>query len=161
MNVYLNKFMVYFEIHRLHRDGFTVRQISKELVINRRTVGRYLSMSEQEFEQMMVSQADRNKVLSPYEAFVKSRLEKFGDTPAAQMHDWLKESFVDLPKVSPKTVFNFVSWVRNRHNLPFIRAPRQYGMVEELPYGRQGQVDFGEYNTVSYTHLTLPTILRV
>ena len=146
MNVYLNKFMVYFEIHRLHRDGFTIRQISKELVINRRTVGRYLSMSEQEFEQMMVSQADRNKVLSPYEAFVKSRLEKFGDTPAAQMHDWLKENFVDLPKVSPKTVFNFVSWVRNRHNLPFIRAPRQYGMVEELPYGRQGQVDFGEYN---------------
>jgi len=146
MNVYLNKFMVYFEIHRLHRDGFTIRQISKELVINRRTVSRYLSMSEQEFEQMMVSQSDRNKVLTPYEAFVKSRLEKFRDTPSAQMHDWLKENFADLPKVSPKTVFNFVSWVRSKHNLPFISSPRQYGMVEELPYGRQGQVDFGEYN---------------
>jgi hypothetical protein len=62
------------------------------------------------------------------------------------MHDWLKESFPGFPKVSPKTVFNFVSWVRNRHNLPFIKAPRQYEMVEELPYGKQGQVDFGEYN---------------
>jgi hypothetical protein len=62
------------------------------------------------------------------------------------MHDWLKENFEDLPKVSPKTVFNFVSWVRNRHNLPFIKAPRQYEMTEELPNGRQGQVDFGEYN---------------
>lgn len=146
MNVYLNKFMVYFEIHRLHRDGFTLRQISKELVINRRTVSRYLSMSELEFEQMMINQSDRNKVLSPYESFVKSRLEKFRDTSAAQMHDWLKEHFNDLPKVSPKTIFNFVSWVRRRHNLPFMKTPREYEMVEELPYGKQAQVDFGEYN---------------
>ncbi|MFC4875076.1 IS21 family transposase [Negadavirga shengliensis] len=146
MNVYLNKFMVYFEIHRLRRDGFTIRQISKELVLDRRTVSRYLSMSEPEFEQMMVNRSDRIKVLSPYESFVKSRLETFRDTPAAQMHDWLKERFKDLPKVSPKTVFNFVSWVRRTHNLPFIKTPREYGMVEELPYGKQAQVDFGEYN---------------
>lgn len=146
MNVYLNKFMVYFEIRRLYREGFSIRQISEELVLNRRTVSKYLSMSEQEFEQKMVEQSDRNKVLSPYESFVKSRLEKFRDTPAAQMHDWLKEYFKDLPKVSQKTVFNFVSWVRRRHNLPLIKAPREYEMVEELPYGKQAQVDFGEYN---------------
>jgi hypothetical protein len=53
---------------------------------------------------MMVDQSERNKVLSPYESFVKSRLEKFRDTPAAQMHDWLKEHFKDLPKVSQKYV---------------------------------------------------------
>lgn len=146
MNVYLNKFMVYFEIHRLYREGFSIRQISEELVLNRRTVSKYLSMSEQEFEQMMVGQSERNKVLSPYESFVKSRLEKFRDTPAAQMHDWLKEHFKDLPQVSQKTVFNFVSWVRQKHSLPFIRTPREYEMVEELPYGKQAQVDFGEYN---------------
>ena len=108
MNVYLNKFMVYFEIHRLYREGFSIRQISEELVLNRRTVSKYLSMFELEFEQMMIDQSERNKVLSPYESFVKSRLEKFRDTPAAQMHDWLKEHFKDLPKVSQKTVFNFV-----------------------------------------------------
>lgn len=146
MNVYLNKFMVYFEIHRLHREGFTIRQISKELVMDRRTVAKYLSMSEQQYEQMMVDQSDRVKVLSPFESFVKARLEKFGDTPAAQMHDWLKEIHPDLPKVSQKTVFNFVSWVRRKHNIPYIKPPRQYMMVEELPYGKQSQVDFGEYN---------------
>ena len=63
MNVYLNKFMVYFEIHRLYREGFSIRQISEELVLNRRTVSKYLSMSELEFEQMMVEQSERNKVL--------------------------------------------------------------------------------------------------
>lgn len=146
MNVYLNKFMVYYEIHRLSRQGFSIRQISEELVLNRRTVSRYLSMSELEFEQIIIEQSERNKVLASYESFVKSRLEKFQDTPAAQMHDWLKENYTDLPKVSPKTVFNFVSWVRRKHNLPFIKTPREYEMVEELPYGKQAQVDFGEYN---------------
>ena len=65
-------------------------------------------MSEPEFEQMVVEQSGRNKVLSLYESFFRSRLEKFWDTPAAQSQDWLKEHFKDLPKVSQKTVFNFV-----------------------------------------------------
>jgi|GEM_PF-5025087 len=62
------------------------------------------------------------------------------------MYDWLKEHFKDLPKLSQKTVFNFVSWVRRKHNLLFIKTPREYEMVEKLPYGKQAQVDFGEYN---------------
>ncbi|WP_194975901.1 hypothetical protein [Aquiflexum lacus] len=93
MDVYLNKFMVYFEIHRRYSDGFSSRRISKEPVINLRKVSMYLSMSKQGFEQMMANRSDRNKVVAPYEAFVKSRLEKFGDTPSAQMHDWLKQAF--------------------------------------------------------------------
>lgn len=145
MNVYLNKFMVYFEIHRLSREGYSMRQISEELVINRRTVSKYLSLSEQEYELLLEQQSQRNKVLLPYENFVKMRLELFRDTPSAQMHDWLKEHFEDLPKVSQKTVFNFVSWIRRKHNLPLVKVPRQYEMVEELPYGKQAQVDFGEY----------------
>lgn len=145
MNVYLNKFMVYFEIHRLSREGYSMRQISEELVINRRTVSKYLSLSEQGYELLLERQSQRNKVLLPYENFVKKRLELFRDTPSAQMHDWLKEHFEDLPKVSPKTVFNFVSWIRRKHNLPLVKVPRQYEMVEELPYGKQAQVDFGEY----------------
>lgn len=145
MNVYLNKFMVYYEIHRLSREGYSMRQISEELVINRRTVSKYLSLTEQGYELLLEQQAQRNKVLLPYEDFVKNRLELFHDTPSAQMHDWLKEHFKDLPKVSPKTVFNFVSWIRRKHNLPLVKVPRQYQMVEELPYGKQAQVDFGEY----------------
>jgi transposase len=58
----------------------------------------------------------------------------------------LKESYPELPKVSQKTVFNFVSRVRRKHNIPYIKTPRPYEVVEELPYGKQGQVDFGEYN---------------
>jgi hypothetical protein len=62
------------------------------------------------------------------------------------MHDWLKETHKDFPKVSEKTVYNFVMYVRQRYNIPQEYHKRDFFPVEELPYGKQSQVDFGEYN---------------
>lgn len=151
MNVYLAKFMMYFEIHRMHRQGHSISQISQHLVLNSgsppgRTVSKYLSMSEQEYEAFLIKQSERKKALLPYESFVKERLEQYQDTSSAQMHDWLKEHFADFPQVSQKTVFNFVCWVREKYNLPRINLQRQHHPVAETPYGKQAQVDFGEYN---------------
>jgi len=143
--------MTYYEIHRMSLEGHSVSQISKHLGLDWRTVKKYLSMGEQEYETFLIKGSEKRKLLSPYEDFVKSRLETFRDTPAAQMHDWLKEYDVDFPKVSPKTVFNFIQWVRTKHNLPNIVEYRQFQMIEELPYGKQAQVDFGEYNMRSGT----------
>lgn len=103
-------------------------------------------MSEQEYEAFLIKQSERKKELQPYESFVKERLELYQDTSTAQMHDWLKEHYADFPKVSAKTVFNFVNWVRGKFNLPRIIIHRQYHPIEEMPYGKQAQVDFGEYN---------------
>lgn len=146
MNVYLAKFMTYFEIHRMHREGYSNSKISEFLVLNRRTVSKYLSMSEAEYEEFLIKQTNREKKLLPFEDFVRQRLEEFRNTPAAQMHDWLKENHPDFPIVSQKTVFNFVSWVRKKHQLPVVKTERQFQQLEETPYGKQAQVDFGEYN---------------
>jgi transposase len=146
MNVYLAKFMTYLEIHRMHREGHSISRISQQLEVNRRTVSKYLAMSEQEYEAFLNRQSDRDKILHPYESFVKERLELYRDTSAAQMHDWLKERHSDFPSVSQRTVFNFVCWVRDKHRLPILKEPRQCQLVEETPYGKQAQVDFGEYN---------------
>jgi hypothetical protein len=146
MNVYLAKFIMYHEIHRMSREGHSSIKISQHLGLNKRTVLKYLCMSEQDYENFLISQSDRKKILLPYQSFIRQRLERFSDTSAAQMHDWLKEHHPDFPLVSQKTVFNFVHWVRDRHNLPFAKQERQYHPVEELPYGKQAQVDFGEYN---------------
>ena len=146
MNVYLAKFMTYFEIHRMHREGHSISKISEFLVLNRRTVSKYLSMSESEYEEFLTKQNNREKKLLRFEDFVRQRLEEFRNTPAAQMHDWLKEHHRDFPVVSQKTVFNFVSWVRKKHQLPVVKTERQFQQLEETPYGKQAQVDFGEYN---------------
>jgi hypothetical protein len=53
MNVYLAKFMTYYEIHRMHREGHSINKISEYLVLNRRTDSKYLSMNEQEYEEFL------------------------------------------------------------------------------------------------------------
>ena len=146
MEELLNRLIVYHQIHKMHRDGWKVSRIASYLVINRRTITKYLSMTEEEYFAYLESIRDRKRELDPYEGFVKIKLEQFPQTSAAQMHDWLKEHYDDFPKVSPKTVYNFVMKVRQEHNIPKANKQRDYLIVEELPYGKQAQVDFGEYN---------------
>jgi transposase len=146
MNVYHAKFMTYFEIHRMSRDGHSISQISNYLGINRRTVSKYLSMNEQDYEAFLIRQSERSSILDQYEGFIVSKLKQFADTSCAQMHDWLKEHHPDFPSVNAKTIFNFVSRIREKHNIPRIGNPRQCMIVEELPFGLQAQADFGEYN---------------
>lgn len=138
--------MNYYEIHKLHREGHSMSHISEYLGMNWRTVKKYLAMNEQEYEVFLDRSSRRNKVLSDYEEFVRSKLRTFPNTSSAQMHDWLKENQQDFPNVSAKTVFNFVMWVRQKYHLPKTTEHRQFSMTEELPYGQQAQVDFGEYN---------------
>ena len=146
MNSYAKKLMTYHLVHQLHREGFSIAYISKHFVLDWRTVKKYLRLSEAEYEAFLLTQSERKKELEPYEGFVKSRLSTYPETSAAQLHDWLKEHHPHFPSVSQRTVFNFVAWVRQKYHLIKTEVVRDYEMVEELPYGVQGQVDFGEYN---------------
>ncbi|MEO5602349.1 MAG: IS21 family transposase [Cyclobacteriaceae bacterium] len=152
MTVHLTKFIVYYDVHQLDRDDYSISQISKLLGINRRTVKKYLAMTEQEYGVLLNKQSERKKELQPYESFVRKRLENYPETSSAQMHDWLKEHHAEFPTVDPKTVYNFVHWAREKYNIPVVSIPRQYQVVEELPYGKQAQVDFGTYNMRSSSH---------
>lgn len=140
------KLIMYHEIHKRRREGFKPSQISRQLGIDRRTVRKYLAMSEEEYLEFIQSQNDRDKLLEPYEDFIKSRLENCTDASAAQVHDWLKEHYNNFINVNEKTVFNFVLYVRNKYGIPKPFNNRVYEQVEELPFGKQAQADFGEYN---------------
>ncbi len=142
----LNNWIMYHELHRLKRFGFSNTKIAKFLVIDARTVSKYLNMTEEGYEHHLLQSCQRKRILSQYEKFVFERLSLFQGTSTAQIHDWLKEAHVDFPEVSPRTVYNFVMYVRHKYNIPFVRTTREYFPIEELPYGEQAQVDFGEYN---------------
>lgn len=142
----LNNWIMYHEIQRLSRFGFSNAKIAGYLVMDPRTVSKYLSMSEQEFFEYLNKQYSRSKALDAYEVFVIEKLKLYPDTSTAQIFDWLKEHHPCLPDVSVRTVFNFVMHVRQKHNIPFEHAGRTYFPIEELPYGSQAQVDFGQYN---------------
>ena len=102
MNAFLSKFMMYYEIKRMNRDGRLISKISDALNCSRRTVKKYLEMEDQEFEAFVNVQSNREKLLEPYESFVQQRLELYHDTPAAQMHDWLKEHHQDFPPLTKR-----------------------------------------------------------
>jgi len=140
---------MYHEIHKLQRLGFGISKISRHLRCNFRTVQKYLNMGEQEYEQFLINSSKRNKKLDCYETFVKCKLIDYPDSTTAQLHDWLKEHHPDFPEVSPRTVFNFVMFLRQKHNIPLEPRVREYFPIEELPYGEQAQVDFGEYNMLT------------
>ena len=103
-------------------------------------------MSEEEYLNFTHNQKSRIKLLTPYENFIKTRLENCQDASTAQVHDWLKEHYNDFIDVNEKTVFNFVLYVRNKYGIPKSFSQRDFSKVDELPYGKQIQADFGEYN---------------
>jgi transposase len=146
MNAHLAKWIMYHEVHRMHREGYSISKINDLLGLHRNTIRKYLSMREADYEALLIKQSERRKELDPYEEFVKDRLRLYPETSAAQMHDWLKEHHSSFPNVNPKTIFNFVHWIRNKYNIPKLVVKRQHQVIEELPYGKQAQVDFGQYN---------------
>ncbi|WP_016777144.1 IS21 family transposase [Anaerophaga thermohalophila] len=142
----VNNWIMYHEIHKLSRMGFSCPKIARYAVMDSRTVRKYLNMTEDEYEDFLIKNQYRHKLLNPYEDFVREKLAKFPETSSAQIFDWLKEHYPDLPKVSVRTVYNFTMFVRQKHNIPVAINPREYGALEDLPYGYQAQVDFGVYN---------------
>ncbi len=146
MNYYLSKLMTYHEVHKMHREGSSIRKISDHLGLNWRTVKKLLTKDERSYQKELEQPIPKKKLLDAYRDFVKQKLEQYSDTSAAQMCDWLKEHHPNFPQVSARTVFNFVQGIRMEFNIPKEASGRDFQMVQELPYGDQAQVDFGFYN---------------
>jgi len=141
----IGDWIMYHEVHRLLREGVSYSAIASLFVMNRRTVVKYAGMTEAEYEAFLIKKDTRTKLLDVYEAFVRDRLMAHPAASAAQMHDWLKEHHPAFPKISPKTIYNFVIAIRQKYDIPLETVSREYFVVEELPYGWQAQADFGQY----------------
>lgn len=152
MNHYLSKLMTYHLVHQMDREGFSTSKIAEHFGMNWRTTKRLLKLSEKEYLNEQEGTQPRKRSLDDFEVFVTEKLIQYPSTPAAQMHDWLKENHADFPVTGQRTVFNFVKFVRTKHNIPKIELVREYACVPELPYGKQAQIDFGFYNMNTGTH---------
>lgn len=139
------KLIMYYEIHKRKINGDNPTRIGRYLGMDYRTVIKYLNMSEEEYLEFLESQTYRSKTLDVYEDFIRYRLEDCPEASAAQIFDWLKENYPDLPAVNDKTVFNYTLFVRRKHGIPKPFADRDFLQIPELPYGKQAQVDFGQY----------------
>lgn len=137
---------MYHEIRRLRdAEHFSIQRIADKLKINFRTVKKILGMTEEDYDRFIEKKWAKARHLDPYRDFIVSYLQQYPDTPAAVMHDKLKERFNTIPKVDPKTVYSYVMMVRRDHSIVRVSASeRQYSPVPDLPPGQMAQVDFGE-----------------
>jgi len=103
MNYSISKFMTYKIVHQMESKGLSVRKIADHLGMNWRTAKKLLDTDKQQFLGLLENSQKWKRTLDSYASFVKERLIKHPDTPAAQMHDWLKEGYADFPIVTPKT----------------------------------------------------------
>jgi len=134
---------MYHKIHILKRNGLRVSQIKKQVKACRDTIYAYLAMNEEEFANFLNKKKHRKKKLDTRKDFIKHLIEQYPEIMATQVEAQLKETF-GLLNVNSKTVNNFVNQIRKEYKIPKPEHQREYEAVEELPYGKQAQVDFGQ-----------------
>ena len=138
----MKRWLMYYSIHNMSKEGFSKRKIAEKLEIDFRTVNKYLAMTPEEFNKRVLTK-ERQQNLSLYEGVVIGWLEKHPDMTAAQVHDWLKEHY--QVKIAERTVRRYVGNIRKKHGIPKDKGEtRQYTAVEDPPMGQQMQVDIGE-----------------
>ena len=76
-------YTVYSRIHQMKQAGFSQRQVSRRLGINRKTVRRYWEMPVNEYEEMSEAVC-RVQYLDKYQAQIVGWLREFPDLTAAQ-----------------------------------------------------------------------------
>lgn len=105
--------MTYHEVHKMHREGSSVRKISDHLGLNWRTGKKLLSKDDRSYQKELEGPCFKKKLLDAYRNFVREKLELHNDTSAAQMFDWLKEYDPDFPGSAPElflTLYRVSAW---------------------------------------------------
>lgn len=139
------RLLMWYKVKELSEENsYSCNKIAGILGIDRRTVSRYLSMSEGEFIDFISKPRVYKRLLSVYHPDVKKMLKVDQDLPAAVIEDRLQEKYPDFPPVCSKTVYNFVQHVRYQEGIFPREKIRQTEVVEETGHGEQAQVDFGE-----------------
>jgi transposase len=138
---------MYRDIHDMKELGFNKSQVARKKQINRETVSKYWDMSPEKYHSLRRDDKNRGSKLDQYHGFISDELQMWDDISASQIHDHLTEKLLKeqakwIP--SPKLVQNYVVKLREELGLPTLRKIRQHEAVEELPYGKQAQVDMGE-----------------
>ncbi len=134
------------KVKTLHSEKLTVAQISRILGIDRKTVRRYRDMSQEQIGVLVEREVKRRLCkLEPYRDFVADLLKEKPMLSSPQVHDRLLEHYPSFPDVTPRTVYSFVQRVRKEEDIPVgHESLREFARVEQMAYGKQAQVDFGE-----------------
>jgi hypothetical protein len=90
----------------------------------------------------------RTRIFKPYQSHILNlyQVNDFQRLEKSAVYDYLEEKFGSLPGTE-RSFRNYISYLVEKEQLKFNSNKRIYYPVAELPYGKQLQIDFGEYRT--------------
>jgi len=143
----VNKIM-YQKIQYFKRKGFSKADIVRETGLNKRTVFKYYSMSEKKYSRYIEKVRYRTRIFEPYQSRILNlyHVNDFQRLEKSAVYDYLEEKLGSLPGTE-RSFRNYISYLVETEQLKFNNHKRIYSPVAELPYGKQLQIDFGEYRT--------------
>jgi len=143
----VNKIM-YQKIQHFKKKGFSKADIIRETGLNKRTVLKYYSMSEKKYSRYIEKVRYRTKIFEPYQSPILNlyKVNDFQRLEKSAVYDYLEEKLGSLPGTE-RSFRNYISFLVETEQLKLNNHKRIYSPVAELPYGRQLQIDFGEYRT--------------
>lgn len=131
------------QVHQLRKEGFGIAAIARKCGITRNTVYSYLGKDFEEAFEWVSTLKTRRRKLDPYRDYILDWLKEHPDLSASQITDWLEER-CSFKNVGDSTVRTYIKELREQYHIPKTLHYRTYEAVEELPKGKQMQVDFGE-----------------
>jgi len=138
----MEDFQMFSQIQQMKKQGFSRDAVARQLRLNWRTVDHYWDMTVEDYEGQRASQSSSG--LDSRKDIILTWLKKHEAISAAQIKDWLNEHYQEV--YNERTVRDFVAKLRLSHNLPRLKAGREYSSNTELPPGVQMQADFGFFN---------------
>lgn len=142
----IKKYLMWSKINELKREGHSISRIKKLTGYDRKTIRKYLGMTEEEFRSRGCCVRRYGSRLDKYRDFILTRLRSYPFLSSAAIHAQLRMSFSNLEQFNQKTVYNYVQRLREEENIPRDSegTNRPYCMLEQTPPAEYAQADFGE-----------------
>ena len=109
------KYTLWNNVLDLRSRGLNITRTAQRLGIYRDTVRHLQHLSSEELFQECRN--IRLCKLHAYEQEVVSFLTCFPSISSSRVHDYLRESHPDLPRICEKTVYNYMQFIRRKYHI--------------------------------------------
>jgi hypothetical protein len=135
---------MYHEIKKMQKSGYSKNQITRELGVDKKTVIKYWDMEETEYRQYLDKVRYRVKDFDVYKENILElyRINENMNIPVSAIYDYLEEAEERLP-ANENSLRNYIHYLEESGQLRIKKKLRIYSQVDDLPYGKQLQIDFG------------------
>lgn len=137
---------VFQTIQKHKKQGMGIREISRRLGLARKTVRKYYAMSNEDYAEYVLAARSKPQVFETLrDEIIDIYQHNEGRVYVSSVYDLLEEKYGEenLPG-SARTLRNYISHLIKSGEIEKTTNKRFYAPVDELPFGKQLQVDFGE-----------------